>query len=80
MQALIRDLEAGNGGAWAVYEGAGQGRAGDWAPEPSLMVLGIDRAQAEKLGRRYGQYAIVWVDATGMPSLVELVDLDHASR
>lgn len=80
MRALRRDLEAGVGGSWAVFEGAGQGRAGGWPPEPSLMVLGIDRTQAEKLGRRYGQYAIVWVDATGMPSLVELVDLDHAKE
>jgi hypothetical protein len=80
MRALRRDLKANDGGSWAVYAGAGQDRAGNWPPEPSLMVLGIDRAQAEKLGRRYGQYAIVWVDATGTPSLVELADLDRASR
>jgi hypothetical protein len=80
MRALRRDLKASDGESWAVYAGAGQDRAGNWPPEPSLMVLGIDRAQAEKLGRRYGQYAIVWVDATGTPSLVELADLDRASR
>lgn len=80
MRALWFDLKVSAGASWAVYEGAGQDRAGDWPPEPSLMVLGIDRAQAEALGRRYGQYAIVWVDATGTPSLVELADLDRASR
>lgn len=80
MRALRRDLKAGDDRPRAVYEGAGQDHAGVWPPEPSLMLPGISRAHAEKLGRRYGQYAIVWVDATGTPSLVELADLDHASR
>jgi len=81
MRALRRDLSVRNGGRpWVVYSGAGQDRAGIWPPDPSLMVLGIDRAEAEALGRRYGQYAIVWIDEAGTPSLVDLADLNHASR
>lgn len=79
MRALKRDLR-GSDRPKAMYEGAGHGLAGIWPSEPSLMLLGVDRLQAEKLGRRYGQYAIVWVDETGTPALVELADLDRASR
>ena len=44
-------------------------------------ALSLDAGvSAEELGRRYGQYAIVWVDEAGTPSLVELADLDRASR
>lgn len=80
IRALRRDLKGGDDRPRAVYEGAGQDCAGVWPPETSLMVLGIDRANVEALGRRYGQYAVVWIDETGTPSLVELADLDHASR
>ena len=30
-----------------------------WPPEPSLLVLGIPRKEALRLGRRFGQLAIV---------------------
>lgn len=80
MRALRRDLEGSEAKPLSVHEGAGQDRVGAWPPEPSLMVFGISRDRAEALGRKYGQYAIVWVDEAGLPSLVELADLDHASR
>jgi hypothetical protein len=75
MRSLRRTLYA-----HTVFDGAGQDRTGDWPPEPSLMLLGVSQQYAEALGRRYGQYAIVWIDGTGTPSLVELADLDHAVR
>lgn len=80
MRAPRQDLNCGNGQPKAVYEGAGQDLAGAWLPGPSLMLVGTSRAHAEKLGRRYGQYAIVWIDEAGMPTLVELADLDRTSR
>jgi len=42
-----------------VLRGAGAGDDGRWAPEPSLLVLGLPRAEAVELARRVGQEAIV---------------------
>jgi Protein of unknown function (DUF3293) len=39
------------------YEGAGVGEG--WPPEPSLLVLGMDEAEATALARRFGQLAVV---------------------
>ena len=55
-------------------EGRGQDRDGLWPPEQSLLVMGINREVAERLGRQFGQNAIVWIDQDGLPSLVELQD------
>ena len=51
----------------------GEGREpdGTWA-EPSRLVLGIERAAAEALGRRFGQNAIVFVEKGRPPELVLL--------
>jgi sugar phosphate isomerase/epimerase len=42
------------------FFGAGMGEDADWAPEPSLLVLGADRELALELGRRFEQYAVVY--------------------
>lgn len=51
----------------------GEGRARDatWR-EPSLLVIGIPRAEACALGRQYGQNAIVYADKGRVPELVVL--------
>ena len=53
---------------------AGQGRHpdGGWPPEPSLLVLGLDRVAASELGRRWDQNAVVWVGEDATPELVLL--------
>jgi predicted nucleic acid-binding protein len=53
---------------------AGEGRdpAGRWSAEPSVLVLGISRAQAAALGRRLEQNAVVFVEGGGAPELVLL--------
>ena len=53
---------------------AGEGRdpQGRWPAEPSLLVLGIPRAKAKALGRRFGQNAIVFIEKGGAPELVVL--------
>jgi uncharacterized protein len=53
---------------------AGEGRdpEGRWSAEPSLLVLGISRPDAEALGRRLEQNAIVFVERGGAPELVLL--------
>jgi len=54
--------------------GQGRDREGLWPPEESVLVIGIDCEVAERLGRKFGQNAIVWIDRDGLPSLVELQD------
>jgi hypothetical protein len=42
-----------------VYHGRGVGTAGNWPPEPSLLVLGLSEEQGLDLGLKFGQAAIV---------------------
>ena len=44
---------------YIVVPGEGVGRDVTWAPEPSLLVLGISRKDAIRLGRAFEQLAIV---------------------
>lgn len=76
-RALRQDLRSL---AKVVFPGEGKDPGGLWPSEKSLLAAGIERSEAEMLARRYGQYAILWIDATGKVSLVELTDLDKASR
>jgi hypothetical protein len=41
------------------YAGEGVAADGGWSPEPSLLILGIARDDAVRLGRQYGQLAVV---------------------
>ncbi len=54
----------------AVLDGRGVPDRGDWAPEESLLVLGIDAATATALGWRHGQRAIVAGRAGGCAELL----------
>ncbi|MBX7492062.1 DUF3293 domain-containing protein [Qipengyuania sp. 1NDW9] len=54
------------------FEGEGRGSEGDWPPEPSFLVLGIDREEASNLGRIFQQNAIVWAGAGANPELILL--------
>ena len=44
---------------YIVIPGEGVGRDPSWPPEPGLLVLGIPRKDAIRLGRGFGQLAIV---------------------
>ena len=55
---------------FVFFRGEGVGDDGQWSPEPSLLILGITRAQAVDLGRRFGQRAIVYGEAGGSPLLL----------
>ena len=57
--ALIADIEKQG---FPYFKGRGVG-AKDWPAEESLFVLGVTRDLASMLGRKYGQLAIVWVEA-----------------
>ncbi|MEX0669859.1 MAG: DUF3293 domain-containing protein [Pirellulales bacterium] len=50
--------------------GEGRGDGGNWPPEPSLLVLGIEEHMAIALGRMFDQHAIVVGARGGPPRLV----------
>ena len=58
--------------SYPYLEGEGRDPGGRWTPEPSLLVLGIGRPEAEALGRRFEQNAIVFVERDRAPELVLL--------
>ena len=69
MEALYgSQVEAGT----TIMPGEARDPEGAWPVEPSLLIVGIARADAEALGRRFGQNAIVFVDKGRAPELVLL--------
>jgi hypothetical protein len=55
------------------YLGEGSDPEEAWTPEASVLLVDIRRADAEALGRRFHQLAIVWIDKGGPAELVPLV-------
>lgn len=69
VEALLRaQREAG----YACVPGEGRDPRGEWAAEPSVLVLGISRGEAEILGRSYEQNAIVVIVRGHAPQLALL--------
>lgn len=66
MAALRSELAAAG---VAFVEGEGRHPSNGWPPEPSLLALGLSRANARALGARHGQDAIVWCGADAVPQL-----------
>lgn len=58
------------GRAW--FEGEGRDPEGRWPAEPSVLVIGLSRKDAEALGVVYGQNAIVFIEKGAAPELVML--------
>jgi hypothetical protein len=47
---------------YRLIEGEGRDKEGKWPAEPSALVLDVDRRKARRIGRKYGQLAIlVWL-------------------
>ena len=46
-------------GGYSFLRGVGVDPSGQWPGEPSVLVLGISGGDAQRLGRAYGQNAIV---------------------
>lgn len=65
---LLAQREAG----YVCIPGVGRDPRGEWPAEPSVLVLGISRREAEILGRSYEQNAVVFVERGGVPELVLL--------
>ncbi len=55
-----------------VLEAHGHDPSGQCAGEASLLVLGLTLAQAEDLGRDFGQNAILWAGPDAVPRLLLL--------
>jgi hypothetical protein len=66
--ALVRS-QAGAG--FRCFEGEGRAPDGSWT-ERSVLVVGISRADAEIVGRAFGQNAIVFAERGRAPELVPL--------
>ncbi len=58
---------------YRVFQGEGRDPEGKWKAEPSVLIMGIPRAEAEALGRRLEQNAIVFIEKGKAPALVVLV-------
>ena len=58
---------------YRVYQGEGRDPEGKWNAEPSVLIMGIPRAEAEALGRKLEQNAIVWIEKGRAPELLVLV-------
>lgn len=58
---------------YRVFQGEGRDPEGKWNAEPSVLIMGIPRAEAEALGRRLEQNAIVFIEKGRAPELVVLV-------
>jgi len=59
-------------GKYRVYQGEGRHPEGRWTAEPSVLIVGIPRAEAEALGRMLEQNAMVWIEKGKTPELVLL--------
>ena len=49
----------------AIYPGEGRDPQGQWPSEASFMVLGLEPRQAAKLGKRFGQNAVLSISMGG---------------
>jgi hypothetical protein len=68
--ATLEDLIAAAG--YPFYPGEGRDPDGRWPAEPSFLIVGIYRSNAEALGRLFKQNAIVFAVMGKAPELVLL--------
>ncbi len=57
---------------YVVFEGQGGGQADEWPLEKSLLILGISLQNSKRIGKRFGQDAIVFGYKNKPPELVVL--------
>lgn len=58
--------------AYRRHAAEGRDPQGEWPAESAVLVCGIGRAEAEALGRRFAQNAIVFIERGKAPELVLL--------
>jgi Protein of unknown function (DUF3293) len=65
-------LESQRQAGYACFAGESRDPQGEWPAEPSVLIVGMSRADAQVLGRSYEQNAIVFVRKGSVPELVVL--------
>lgn len=55
---------------WVALAGEGVADAGDWPPEPALLIAGIAAESAVDIARQWGQNALLLGEAGGEARLV----------
>ena len=63
-------IEIAKRGLTAI-EGIGQHPSNQWPGEPSLLILGLNKAAAATLASQLEQNAFVWSDETSIPQLIQ---------
>ena len=67
-QQLLKSLLVAGG--YLHYEGSGVGESGDWPPEPSFLILGMDRHKAMAYAQVFDQHAICYGEPGGEAQLL----------
>ena len=65
--ALISEIDAR---ALRHWPGHGADPTGQWPPEPSRLIVGLDFDAAHLLADRFGQNGFLWAAADAVPTLV----------
>jgi hypothetical protein len=61
---------------YSIFEGEGVGMDLTWAPERSLLILGITKEKAIEIGNNYEQNAIVYGAIHQLPELLVLREFE----
>lgn len=69
MESFRQVLEAAGR---VCFAGEGRHPSNNWPGEPSLLILGVAREEAARLGCEQAQNAVVWCDRKGAPELLLL--------
>ena len=55
---------------YTLYKSMGQGEDTSWPAEESFCIIGINKAEVDKLAIEFEQYAYVWCDDSNTASLI----------
>ena len=69
-QARLESELAASGAT--LLAGIGEDPAGVWPGERSVLAVGISRSDAERVGREFGERAILWSGESAIPELIDL--------
>ncbi len=56
---------------YILFKGFGQGRTGNWQPEPSVMIMGINFQTALEFARQFEQNAFIFLEKSKSPKLIK---------
>ena len=59
---------------YQIYEGLGVGEDESWEAEESFLIFGISQKEAELMGKKFHQNAILFGELSSLPSLIYLIN------